>query len=68
LIVSGKSREESLERLRVALRGLSIEGLATTRELHLALLDDKDVQDSAVHTRWLEEWLPMKLPTIGNAA
>ena len=68
LIVSGKSREESLERLRVALRGLSIEGLATTRELHLALLDDKDVQDSAVHTRWLEEWLPMKLPTIANAA
>ena len=68
LIVRGKNREEALERLRVALRDLSIEGLATTRELHLALLDDKDVQDGAVHTRWLEEWLPMKLPTIASAA
>jgi acetyl-CoA carboxylase, biotin carboxylase subunit len=68
LIVSGKSREEALERLGVALRGLSIGGLATTRELHLALLEDKDIQDGAVHTRWLEEWLPLKLPTIGSAA
>jgi acetyl-CoA carboxylase, biotin carboxylase subunit len=68
LIVSSKNREEALERLRVALRDLSIEGLATTRELHLALLDDRDVQDSAVHTRWLEEWLPARLPPISGAA
>jgi acetyl-CoA carboxylase biotin carboxylase subunit len=68
LIVKGDTREESLIGLRVALQGLSIEGLATTRGLHLALLDDEDVQEGSVHTRWLEDWLPRKAAEIGNAA
>jgi acetyl-CoA carboxylase biotin carboxylase subunit len=68
LIVSGDTREESLNRLRMALQDLSIDGLATTRGLHLALLDDKDVRDGSVHTRWLEDWLPLKAPEIGKAA
>jgi len=68
LIVAGASREEALCRLRTALESLSIEGLATTRGLHLALLDDKDVRSAAVHTRWLEDWLPTNLPAIGRPA
>ena len=68
LIVAGASREEALRRLRTALEGLSIEGLATTRGLHLALLDDEDVRRGAVHTRWLEDWLPSNLPAISRAA
>jgi acetyl-CoA carboxylase biotin carboxylase subunit len=68
LIVAGDSREETLRRLRTALQDLSIEGLATTRGLHLALLDDEDVRNGAVHTRWLEDWLPSNLPAIGRAA
>ena len=68
LIIGGDSREEVLRRLRSALRSLSIEGLATTRGLHLALLDDADVQNCAVHTRWLEDWLPSNLPAISRAA
>ena len=68
LIVVGDSREETLRRLRTALQSLSIEGLATTRGLHLALLDDEDVRNGAVHTRWLEDWLPSNLPAIGRAA
>jgi acetyl-CoA carboxylase biotin carboxylase subunit len=68
LIVVGDSREEALRRLRIALQTLSIEGLATTRGLHLALLDSEDVQSGAVHTRWLEDWLPSNLPAIGRAA
>jgi len=68
LIVSGTSREEALRRLQAALRDLSIEGLATTRRLHLALLEDEDVRNGAVHTRWLEDWLPVNLPAIGRAA
>jgi acetyl-CoA carboxylase biotin carboxylase subunit len=47
LIVAGDSREEALRRLRAALQSLSIEGLATTRGLHLALLDDEDRRPSA---------------------
>ena len=68
LIVVGDGREEALRRLRIALESLLIEGLATTRGLHLALLDDKDVQTGAVHTRWLEDWLPSNLPAISRAA
>jgi acetyl-CoA carboxylase biotin carboxylase subunit len=68
LIVTGDSREETLRRLRTALQDLSIEGLATTRGLHLALLDDEDVRNGAVHTRWLEDWLPSNLPAIDRAA
>jgi acetyl-CoA carboxylase biotin carboxylase subunit len=68
LIVAGDNREEALARLRTALKTLSIEGLATTRGLHLALLDDDDVRKGAVHTRWLEDWLPANLPAIGRAA
>ena len=68
LIVAGGSREETLRRLRTALESLLIEGLATTRGLHLALLEDEDVRNGAVHTRWLEDWLPSNLPAIGRAA
>jgi acetyl-CoA carboxylase, biotin carboxylase subunit len=68
LIVAGASREEALGRLRTALKSLSIEGLATTRGLHLALLDDEDVRRGAFHTRWLEDWLPSNLPAISRAA
>src|SRR6202012_5769587 len=48
LIVAGGSREEALRRLRTALQSLSIEGLATTRGLHLALLENEDVQSAVV--------------------
>jgi acetyl-CoA carboxylase biotin carboxylase subunit len=68
LIVAGDSREDALRRLRTALQSLSIEGLATTRGLHLALLENEDVQSGGVHTRWLEDWLPSNLPAIGRAA
>jgi acetyl-CoA carboxylase, biotin carboxylase subunit len=68
LIVAGDSREEALGRLRTAVQNLSIEGLATTRGLHLALLDDDDVRKGALHTRWLEDWLPSNLPAVGRAA
>ena len=68
LIVSGDTRKAALARLRTALQGLSIDGLATTRGLHLALLDDTDVQSGAVHSGWLEDWLRLKMSTTGKAA
>jgi acetyl-CoA carboxylase biotin carboxylase subunit len=68
LIVVGDSREAALRRLRTALENLSIEGVATTRGLHLALLGDEDILRGAVHTRWLEDWLPSNLLGIGRAA
>ena len=41
LIAGGDTRADALARLRSALGALTIEGVPTTRELHLALLDDE---------------------------
>ncbi len=68
LIVRGEARDHALDKLRSALEGLSIEGLATTRGLHLTLLDVEEVRQGAVHTRWLEAWLEQGFPASGKAA
>jgi acetyl-CoA carboxylase, biotin carboxylase subunit len=68
LIAWGGTRAEAIERLRTALADLTIEGLPTTRVLHLALADAADVRAGAVHTRWLEGWLAAGLPTNDRAA
>jgi acetyl-CoA carboxylase, biotin carboxylase subunit len=57
LIVRGDDRPAALDRLRGALGDFSIDGVATTRGLHLALLDVIAIRNGEVHTRWLEEWL-----------
>ena len=57
LIVRGDDRSAALDRLRGALGDFSIDGVATTRGLHLALLDVIAIRNGEVHTRWLEEWL-----------
>ena len=57
LIVRGDDRPAALDRLRAALQDFSVDGVATTRGLHLALLDVVAVRNGEVHTRWLEEWL-----------
>ena len=68
LIVGGETRPAALARLRSALGALTIEGVPTTRDLHLALLDDESVKNGAVHTRWLEGWLAAGASTKGEAA
>ncbi|MCB1747827.1 MAG: acetyl-CoA carboxylase biotin carboxylase subunit [Gammaproteobacteria bacterium] len=57
LIVHGPDRDTCLERLRDALAGLDIVGLATTRGLHEALARDADVIAGRTDTRFLEPWL-----------
>jgi acetyl-CoA carboxylase biotin carboxylase subunit len=68
LIAGGETRPAALARLRFALGELTIEGVPTTRDLHLALLDDESVKTGAVHTRWLEGWLASGALTKGKAA
>jgi acetyl-CoA carboxylase, biotin carboxylase subunit len=68
LIAWGETRIAAIDRLRTALADLTIEGLPTTRVLHLALADAADVRAGAVHTRWLEGWLAAGLPTNDKAA
>jgi acetyl-CoA carboxylase biotin carboxylase subunit len=68
LIAWGETRAAAIDRLRTALADLRIEGLPTTRALHLALADVADVRAGAVHTRWLEGWLASRLPPTGEKA
>jgi acetyl-CoA carboxylase, biotin carboxylase subunit len=59
LCVWDVDREHALERSRWALRDFTIEGVATTRRLHLFALDTPELASGEVHTRILEEeWLP----------
>lgn len=54
-----RDRPGALTRMRRALEEFTIEGVKTTRELHLLLLDAPGFWEGRVHTRVLEdEWLP----------
>ncbi|PYE26068.1 acetyl-CoA carboxylase biotin carboxylase subunit [Rhizobium sp. PP-CC-3A-592] len=57
LIVRADTRNACLDRLKTALEGLKVTGLATTITLHLALVDDDNVRRGDYHTRFLEAWL-----------
>jgi acetyl-CoA carboxylase biotin carboxylase subunit len=55
LIVHGATRAEAIARMREALRGLQVEGPATTAPFHLALLEHPDFLAGRVTTRWVED-------------
>jgi acetyl-CoA carboxylase biotin carboxylase subunit len=55
LIVSGADRTEALSRARRALGELEVEGVATTRELYLEILDEPAFCDGRYSTAYLEQ-------------
>lgn len=57
LIVWAETRDACLDRLRTALKSLTIDGVPTTVPLHLALASDDGVRRGDFHTRFLEGWL-----------
>jgi acetyl-CoA carboxylase, biotin carboxylase subunit len=57
LIVWGEDRAHAIQRLKSALGELEISGVKTTVPLFRALVDEEDVGEGHVHTRWLEHWL-----------
>jgi acetyl-CoA carboxylase, biotin carboxylase subunit len=57
LIVWDEDRASAIARMSRALDELAVEGLPTTRPLHIALARDPDVARADFHTRWLEPWL-----------
>ncbi|PIW30036.1 MAG: acetyl-CoA carboxylase biotin carboxylase subunit [Rhodobacterales bacterium CG15_BIG_FIL_POST_REV_8_21_14_020_59_13] len=57
LIVHGKTREETLLRLKRSLEEMVIGGIKTTKDLHLALLEEEAFKSGDYHIRWLEIWL-----------
>ena len=67
LIVHDEDRPSAMQRLDRALADLNIEGLATTKVLHQALLRDGDVKAGRFHTAWLEPWLASHTEALAAA-
>jgi acetyl-CoA carboxylase, biotin carboxylase subunit len=57
LIVSGRTREGAILRLKRALEEMVIEGVKTSIPLHQALLEDPEFNSGDYTIKWLEEWL-----------
>jgi acetyl-CoA carboxylase, biotin carboxylase subunit len=57
LIVHGKTRAETLMRLKRALDEFVIDGIETTVPLFQALLRENDIIDGDYHIHWLEDYL-----------
>ena len=57
LIVSGRTREGCIMRLKRALEEMVIDGVKTSIPLHQALMDEPDFQSGDYTIKWLEEWL-----------
>ncbi|MAC59628.1 MAG: acetyl-CoA carboxylase biotin carboxylase subunit [Novosphingobium sp.] len=57
LIVSGRTREGAILRLKRALEEMVIEGVKTSIPLHQALLEDPEFNSGNYTIKWLEEWL-----------
>src|SRR5437588_526142 len=60
-----QDRSAAVLRMRRALAELQIEGVKTTRDLHLRVLEAPEFLDGRLHTRILEEeWLPRFLEQV----
>ena len=57
LIVHAEDRPAAIARMKRALGELRIEGPKTTRDLHLALMDEPQFRAAEFDTNWLEAWL-----------
>jgi acetyl-CoA carboxylase biotin carboxylase subunit len=57
LIVHGRDRDEAVSRSIQALRELRVEGVRTTRDVHLKLLRETAINAGPVTTSWLEDVL-----------
>ncbi|WP_347556911.1 acetyl-CoA carboxylase biotin carboxylase subunit [Robbsia sp. KACC 23696] len=60
LIVRGKTREEAISRMRVALDGIVAEGVKTNIPLHRALFRDAGLIAGGADIHYLERWLTQR--------
>jgi acetyl-CoA carboxylase biotin carboxylase subunit len=58
LIVWAPNRELAVERMHRALLELTIEGVETSRDFHLRLMEDADFRSGNIEIQWLERRLP----------
>ena len=57
LIAYGRTRDHAIARMRRALLDLTIDGVETSRDFHLRVLDHRDFRSGAISIRWLEDHL-----------
>ncbi|MGD9253721.1 MAG: acetyl-CoA carboxylase biotin carboxylase subunit, partial [Holophagae bacterium] len=57
LLVHGRDRDEAIVRGRRALQMLRIEGIKTSTELHLRILDNDEFLAGSVDTHFMERFL-----------
>jgi acetyl-CoA carboxylase biotin carboxylase subunit len=57
LIVHAPTREAAIERMRRALLELTVEGVETSRDFHLRVMEDPEYRRGAVDIQWLEQRL-----------
>ena len=57
LIVHAPSRERAIARMHRALLELTIEGVDTSRDFHLRVMENADFQRGAIEIQWLERHL-----------
>ena len=61
LIVWAPSRDTAIERMRRALLELVVDGVETSRDFHLRVMDDAEFRRGEIHIQWLESRLPSLL-------
>ena len=64
LIVWAPTREAAIERMHRALLELTIDGVDTSRDFHLRVMEDEDFRSGAIEIQWLER----KLAALTNVA
>jgi acetyl-CoA carboxylase biotin carboxylase subunit len=57
LIVHAPTRDAAIERMHRALLELTIEGVETSRDFHLRMMEDEDFRSGAIEIQWLERKL-----------
>jgi acetyl-CoA carboxylase, biotin carboxylase subunit len=58
LIVWAPSREAAIDRMRRALAELTIDGIETSRDFHIRVMEDAEFRHGDIDIQWLERRLP----------
>jgi acetyl-CoA carboxylase biotin carboxylase subunit len=58
LIVHGRTREQAVARMHRALLELTIEGVETSRDFHLRVMENEEFRRGDIDIQWLEQRLP----------
>jgi acetyl-CoA carboxylase biotin carboxylase subunit len=58
LVVWGPTRDAAIERMRRALLELTIDGIESSRDFHLRVMENADFRRGEIDIQWLEQRLP----------